>query len=134
MAVVVSGRIVVYEAILFSIHSLQENLNQEKARLVRDNSETFTAAEATVKKKRNQLQLYKKPVIRYLPGRNRFLVCRKKPVIQETSYQISVGAEEKKQITNLRETSYQICVTGRGRKRKQNTEVQEHKQIFGNLW
>jgi len=96
--------------------------------LVRDNySETFTAAEAMVKKRRNQL--YKKPVIRYLPRRNRFLVCRKKPVIQETSYQISVRAEEKKQITDLQETSYQISV--RGRKRKQNTEVQEHKQISG---
>ena len=122
-----SGRIVVYEAILFSIYSQKENPNQEEARLVRDNSETFTAAEATVKKRRNQL--YKKTVIRYLPGRNRFLVCRKKPVIQETSYQISVGAEVKKKITDLQETSYQISV--RGRKRKQNTDVQEHKQISG---
>jgi len=75
--------------------------------------------------------LYKKPIIRYLPGRNRFLVCRKKPVIHETSYQISVRAEEKKQITDLQETSSSYQISVRGRKQKQNTEVQEHKQISG---
>ena len=53
--------------------------------MVRDNSETFTAAEATVKKKKKPV-IQEKSVIRYLRGRNRFLVCRKKPIIQETSY------------------------------------------------
>jgi len=95
--------------------------------LVRDNSETFTAAEATVKKKKKpviqetsyQISAWKKSVSGMLEETS--YTCL------ETSYQISVGAEEKKQITDLQETSYQISV--RGRKRKQNTEVQEHKQI-----
>jgi len=50
--------------------------------LVRDDSETFTAAEVTVKKK-------------------------KKPVIQETSYQISAW---KKSVSGMQEeTSYTSC-------------------------
>jgi len=56
-------------------------LNQEEARLVRDNSETVIAAEATVKKK-------------------------KKPVIQETSCQISAW---KKSVSGMQEeTSYTL--------------------------
>jgi len=72
--------------------------------LVRDNSETFTAAEATVKKRRNQLytrnqisDICLEQIGFWYAGRNQL------PVIQETSYQISVGAEEKKQITDLQE-------------------------------
>jgi len=73
--------------------------------LVRDNSETFTAAEATVKKKKKpviqetsyQISAWKKSV----SGMH-----RKKPVIQETSYQISVEEEEQK--TDHRSTRNQL--------------------------
>jgi len=100
--------------------------------LVRDNSETFTAAEATVKKKKKpviqetsyQISAWKKSVSGMQEETSYTLLT-----LQEISYQISVGAEEKKKFTDLQETSYQISV--RGRKRKQNTDVQEHKQISG---
>jgi len=72
--------------------------------LVRDNSETFTAAEATVKKK-------------------------KKPVIQETSYQISAW---KKSVSGMQqeETSYTInqlsdlCRSGRKKTDHRSTRNQ----------